>query len=329
MAPPSRRFLVVSAAVFLGSSLGMGAARASAEEVHVLAAASLSDALQAIAAPWQAATGNTIVLNLGASNDLARQIRAGAPADVFFSADEAQMDGLQRDGLVRAADRVDLLSNTLVVVVPVAGSRRISAPADLASVKRLALADPQAVPAGVYARRWLESLGLWARVEGQVIPTLNVRAALSAVESENAEAGIVYKTDAADLEAGEGRLRGAARRGAGHRVPSRPSGDLQPARGGGVRAAPPVRLGQGDLRSLRVPGPRRPVGPAVRGRAAGRRLHPRQRGCGHPADRAPRHRRRPGSRALPGARARARSRPCWPCPSCCRRPRWGCCFSRC
>lgn len=188
---------VVPAALFLGLAPGTGVSRARADEVHVLAAASLTDALREIAPPWERATGNTIVVNLGASNDLARQIRAGAPADVFFSADQAQMDGLERDGLVRAADRVDLLSNTLVVVVPVAGSLKIRAPADLASVKHLALADPQAVPAGVYARTWLESLALWSRVEKQVIPALNVRAALSAVESENAEAGIVYKTDAA------------------------------------------------------------------------------------------------------------------------------------
>lgn len=173
-----------------------GAPAAGAEEIAVLAAASLTDALEEVAKAWAQSTGNTVVFSLGASNDLARQIRAGAPADVFLSADSAQMDGLERDGLVRAADRVDLLSNTLVVVVPARSSATVHAPSDLVFVKRLALADPQAVPAGVYARTWLESLGLWARVERQVIPTLNVRAALSAVESENAEAGIVYKTDA-------------------------------------------------------------------------------------------------------------------------------------
>ncbi len=195
MIPRRWRLSQVLAGLLLGLSLGPSVARA--EDLHVLAAASLTEALKEAAAPWEKATGNKVVFNLGASNDLARQIRAGAPADVFFSADKLQMDGLERDGLVRAADRVDLLSNTLVVVVPVASPARLTAPADLTSLKRLALADPQAVPAGVYARTWLESLGLWARVERQVIPALNVRAAVSAVESENAEAGIVYKTDAA------------------------------------------------------------------------------------------------------------------------------------
>lgn len=195
MIRPRRLLVLASGALLLG--LGGAPRRVHAEEVHVLAAASLAEALEEIAGPWEAITGNAVVLNLGASNDLARQIRAGAPADVFFSADLAQMDGLQRDGLVRAVDRVDLLSNTLVVVVPAASTARVPAPAALASLKRLALADPQAVPAGVYARTWLESLGLWAKVEGQVIPALNVRAALSAVESGHVDAGIVYKTDAA------------------------------------------------------------------------------------------------------------------------------------
>jgi molybdate transport system substrate-binding protein len=170
---------------------------ARAEELNVFAAASLTDALKEIASEWEKASGHKVVFNLGASNDLARQIRAGAPADVFFSADKAQMDGLERDGLVRGADRVDLLSNTLVVVAPAESSARLSRPAELAGFRTIALADPQAVPAGIYARTWLERLGLWTALEGRIVPALNVRAALAAVESGNVEAGIVYKTDAA------------------------------------------------------------------------------------------------------------------------------------
>jgi molybdate transport system substrate-binding protein len=173
------------------------AAPVAADEVVVFAAASLTDALKDIAPGFEAQTGHKIVFSLGASSDLARQIKAGAPADVFFSADEAQMNGLEAAGLVRAADRVKLLSNVLVVVVPASSTAKMSQPADLLTVKHLALADPQAVPAGVYARTWLESIGLWDKVKDLVVPTLNVRAALSAVESENADAGIVYRTDAA------------------------------------------------------------------------------------------------------------------------------------
>ena len=169
---------------------------ANAEELSVYAAVSLTDALEEIGKAYQAATGNSIVFNLGASSDLARQIQAGAPADVFFSADAAQMDAVERAGLVRATDRVRALSNVLVAMVPVNSTVQLASAADLVGVKRLALADPQAVPAGVYARSYLQSIDLWDELKAKVIPMLNVRAALAAVESENADAAIVYRTDA-------------------------------------------------------------------------------------------------------------------------------------
>jgi len=173
------------------------AGSANAEEVTVFAAASLTDAVQEIARAYEASSGNKVVFNPGASNDLARQIRAGAAADVFFSADSAQMDALERAGLVRAQDRVEVLSNVLVVIVPADSTDSLRSAADLASLRRIALADPEAVPAGVYARTYLQSAGLWEKLKERVVPTLNVRAALAAVESGNVEAGIVYRTDAA------------------------------------------------------------------------------------------------------------------------------------
>lgn len=169
----------------------------SGEDVTVFAAASLADALEEVTRGYEQASGNKVVLNVGASSDLSRQIQAGAAADVFFSADRAQMDVLEKAGLVRAADRLELLSNVLVVVVPAAATTTIAAAADLVGLRRVALADPEAVPAGVYARAWLESIGLWPALRGRVIPTLNVRAALAAVETGNVDAGIVYRTDAA------------------------------------------------------------------------------------------------------------------------------------
>jgi molybdate transport system substrate-binding protein len=175
------------------SAVGTG----SREEVTVFAAASLSDAVEEIGRAYEKDSGNRVVLNVGASNDLARQILAGAGADLFFSADRAQMDVVERAGLVRGSDRVELLSNVLVVVVPAAAPTRVGSPADLALLRRIALADPEAVPAGVYARDYLESIGLWSALKDRVIPTLNVRAALAAVESGNADAGLVYRTDAA------------------------------------------------------------------------------------------------------------------------------------
>lgn len=170
--------------------------QARADEILVYAAASLTDVLEEIGKDWQATSGHKVLFNFGASSDLGRQLRAGAPADVFFSADREQMDLVERAGFVRAADRVELLSNVLVVVVPSASVASPRTAQHLLALKRIALADPEAVPAGVYARRWLESLGLWERLRERVAPTLNVRAALAAVEAENAEAAVVYRTDA-------------------------------------------------------------------------------------------------------------------------------------
>jgi molybdate transport system substrate-binding protein len=177
--------------------LSVPCAPAAAEEVSVFAAASLTDVLEELARGFEAGTGHKVAFNFAASNDLARQIEAGASADVFFSADEAQMKRLQAAGLVRDRDRIDVLSNVLVVVVPASSATRPKRAAHLPGVQRIALADPQAVPAGVYARTWLESLGLWTTLQDKVVPALNVRAALSAVESGNVDAGIVYRTDAA------------------------------------------------------------------------------------------------------------------------------------
>jgi molybdate transport system substrate-binding protein len=167
-------------------------------EIHLFAAASLSDALEEIAAAYERQSGDRVVLNLGASSILARQIEEGAPADVFFSADEARMDALEGLNLILVDTRRSLLSNTLVVVVPVDSVLKIRSAKDLAAreVESLALAEPRSVPAGIYAREYLRSRGLWEAVNGKVIPTENVRGALAAVESGNVSAGIVYRTDA-------------------------------------------------------------------------------------------------------------------------------------
>jgi molybdate transport system substrate-binding protein len=169
----------------------------SRQEIFVFAAASLADVLTEIGKAWEASSGNRPVFNFGASSDLARQVMAGAPADAFLSADTAQMGLLVKQGMVRAGSASDLLSNTLVVIVPASSQARVGAARDLVAFARIALADPQAVPAGVYARGWLEAEGVWSALAERVVPTLHVRAALAAVESGNVDAGIVYKTDAA------------------------------------------------------------------------------------------------------------------------------------
>jgi len=152
--------VVLALALTAASTMALTAACASGAETTVFAAASLADALTEIGRDLEARSGPHLAFNFGASSDLARQILAGAPADVFFSADAAQMDRLQRAGLVQAGDRLDVLSNTLVVVVPAGDPRTLSGPAEIASFPRLALAEPSSVPAGVYARTYLESVGL-------------------------------------------------------------------------------------------------------------------------------------------------------------------------
>jgi molybdate transport system substrate-binding protein len=170
---------------------------AAAAELQVFAAASLTDALQEIAASYKKDNGDKILLNLAASSTLARQIQEGAPADLFLSADEEKMDSLEKRKLLLAGTRKSVLSNTLVVVVPADSNVKIAAPGDLVSkVRVLALAEPQSVPAGIYAKQYLRAQKLWDKVIDRVVPTENVRAALAAVESGNADAGIVYKTDA-------------------------------------------------------------------------------------------------------------------------------------
>jgi molybdate transport system substrate-binding protein len=165
----------------------------------VFAAASLTDSLKAIAADYEEQAGDRVIFNFAASNTLARQIEEGAPADLFFSADEAKMDSLEGKGLLASGTRTSRLSNRLVIVVAADQGADLRQAAELATdkVKRLALAEPRTVPAGIYAKEYLQRQNLWAAVEQKIVPTENVRAALAAVEAGNVEAGIVYKTDAA------------------------------------------------------------------------------------------------------------------------------------
>lgn len=171
-----------------------GVAFAERPTLLVFAAASMTDALGEIA---KGVGDPHVEFSFGASSDLARQIAAGAPADVFVSADVKRMDEVEKAGRVQAAERRNILSNVLAVIVPSDATKAPATVEDLAKVEKLALADPAAVPAGVYAREWLTKRGLWDAVSRHVIPTADVRAALAAVETGAVDAGVVYKTDAA------------------------------------------------------------------------------------------------------------------------------------
>lgn len=170
------------------------------DDLLVFGAASLADALQATGEAWEERHPDApVAFNFAGSNDLARQVAAGAPADLFVSADRGRLEAAERVDLAAA---VPLLANRLVVIVPDgagAGGRdvEVRAPADLLAFDRIALPDPHAVPAGIYARRWLAAEGLWDELASRVVPALDARANLAAVASGGLPAGVVYATDAA------------------------------------------------------------------------------------------------------------------------------------
>ncbi|MEQ9260062.1 MAG: molybdate ABC transporter substrate-binding protein [Roseovarius sp.] len=176
-------------------------ALASAGEVTVFAAASLTNAMAEIEAGFEAETGHEVAVSLAGSSALARQIQQGAPADVFISANPDWMDTLEAEGLVAPGTRADLVSNTLVLVAAGgdAAPVEIGPGLDLAAMLgegRLAMALVDAVPAGIYGKAALESLGLWESVAPSVAQADNVRAALAFVAAGEAPLGIVYATDA-------------------------------------------------------------------------------------------------------------------------------------
>ena len=189
------RHFAVHAAPLIALLAGCGRP---ADAVHVWAAVSLTESLTTAADGWEQSGARPVVLNFAASNVLARQIEAGANADLFISADVQQMDRLVARDLIARGDVVPLLSNQLVVVEPARRARRVRSAADLAdpAITHIAIGDPQAVPAGVYARAWLERIHMWTPLASRLVPCASVRAALAAVEAEAAEAAIVYRTDA-------------------------------------------------------------------------------------------------------------------------------------
>jgi molybdate transport system substrate-binding protein len=170
--------------------------QAPATPLTVSAAVSLTEALQEVAAAYRATGGAAVSFNFAGSNVLARQIVNGAPVDVFVSADEAQMDVVSRAGLVVPGSLVTVAGNALVLVADERTTIRSISDLGNAEVRRIAIGDPAAVPAGVYARRYLEEVGLWSRLEPKVVPVGNVRAALTAVQNGSAAAAFVYATDA-------------------------------------------------------------------------------------------------------------------------------------
>jgi molybdate transport system substrate-binding protein len=199
-----RRDLLGGAAAFAAAAIAGATRRVFSQDkpLLVFAAASLKNALDQIAAAWRKETGKQATISYAASSTLAKQIENAAPADLFISADEDWMDYLQQRKLIDQASRIDLLGNRLVLIASKDSKVETTIAsgfplAQLLGGGKLAMADPNAVPAGKYGKAALTQLGVWPSVEKQVAAAENVRAALLLVARGEAPLGIVYQTDAA------------------------------------------------------------------------------------------------------------------------------------
>lgn len=196
MPPPRRQFPGLPALLLSLIATPLQAA----ETVTVYAAASLTNALTDIAAVYRKDRDVEVRHSFASTGTLARQVEAGAPAQVFASADKQWMDYLQKRGLINTASRRNLLGNTLVLIAP----KRSTLVADMRSSFNLAAAfsgklctgDTASVPVGIYAREALMTLGWWAGLEKRIVGTEDVRTALAFVERGECPLGIVYRTDA-------------------------------------------------------------------------------------------------------------------------------------
>ena len=179
-----------------------GQALADEGKITVFAAASLTNAMQDIAAVYKKEKNVDVVSSFASSSTLARQIEAGAPADLFISADQKWMDYAVDKKAVDAASRVTLLGNSLVVVVPKASAQgevainKETPWSSLLKGGRLAVGDPEHVPAGIYAKEALQKLGAWETLAPELAPAEDVRGALALVARNEAPLGIVYGSDA-------------------------------------------------------------------------------------------------------------------------------------
>ncbi|WP_404371291.1 molybdate ABC transporter substrate-binding protein [Sphingomonas sp. MMS24-J45] len=198
----NRRIIVALIGAVLSGVASPSAAEPRPAPLTVFAAASLSDALQAVGKAYTARTGATVRFSFAASNLLARQIEAGARADLFVSADRQWMDHVARAGFLIPGSRRDLLRGRLALIAPADSRIRLSIAPNfplaraLGPSERLAMGDPAYVPAGLYAKAALTRLGVWQSVQGRLASADNVRVALSYVARHAAPLGIVYETDA-------------------------------------------------------------------------------------------------------------------------------------
>ena len=194
--------LLVFVLLALSSTVWNSPASAQGQKLIIFAAASLKDALDEVNVAYQHENSQETATSYAASSTLAKQIEAAAPADVFISADLDWMDYLAKRNLIKPETRANLLGNRLVLIAPVNSPLNLAIGPNFSLAQalgngRLAIADPNGVPAGRYGKAALESLGVWSTIADRVAPAENVRAALALVARGETPLGIVYQTDAA------------------------------------------------------------------------------------------------------------------------------------
>jgi molybdate transport system substrate-binding protein len=187
------------AALFVAALTWGGCHRSQAgQEIVVSAAISLKDPLSAIATDWEAAhPGWHVAFNLGASGELLRQIQAGAPADVFVSASPDEVQALVNDGHADGSAVVTVAHNRIALIVPAGGPSAVASWESLADASRIAVGDPDTVPAGRYARTVLQQRNLWDGLQPRLVLAENVSQVLTYVAQGSVQAGLAYVTDAA------------------------------------------------------------------------------------------------------------------------------------
>ncbi|KUM11124.1 molybdate transporter [Acinetobacter calcoaceticus] len=193
-----KKIAIVSSIISLGLSISLSV---KAESVTVYAAASLTNAINDLEKIYEKQNNIEVKTSYAGSSTLAKQIEAGAPADIFISADTQWMDYLQNKKLVTANDRLNLLGNRLVLITPKGQSLKVkldkTTDPNKAFTGKICTGDTKSVPVGKYAKQAFTNLGWWSRIEPKLVETEDVRAALNFVARGECQVGIVYATDAA------------------------------------------------------------------------------------------------------------------------------------
>ncbi|MFC4077602.1 molybdate ABC transporter substrate-binding protein [Salinithrix halophila] len=199
---------------------GCAAPEPDKQEIHLLAASSLTDAVKELEKRYETTHPHVDILpSFASSGKLKQQIRQGAPADVFLSAGEREMDELEQSGKLLPGARSDILTNELVLVVPRNGGEKVQSWTDLTPerIGKLAVGQPETVPAGQYAKAALEKDGRWGKLLSRIVFASNVRQVLAFTASGNVDAGLVYRTDAK----GEERVKAVSKAPRGSHPPIR------------------------------------------------------------------------------------------------------------